>query len=155
MSKLSILTGKIKTGKTTRLMHWAAAQKNIDGIFQPVIDDKRFIYHIGLRTLKPLETTGINNIISIGKYNFSNATFAWAQIILNDCLEKKLNWIVVDEIGPLELESKGLEPAITNLISHRNEIDAKVLCVVRDSILEKFLEHYCLQNDYQIFELPE
>lgn len=132
-------------------MLWAAQQKNIDGIFQPVIDGKRFIYNIGSRTLKSLETSETNNITSIGKYNFSNDTFAWAQQILNDCLCKDLNWIIVDEIGPLELNNKGLEPAITYLLSRRKEIDAKILCVVRDSILEKFIEHYGLQNDYETF----
>lgn len=155
MSKINILTGEIRTGKTTRLMRWATSQKNIDGIFQPVIDEKRFVYHIGSRTLKPLETSETTNIISIGKYNFSNQTFAWSQKILIDCLEKNLDWIVIDEIGPLELDAKGLEPVITKLLAERENIKAKVLCVVREAILERFIEHYGLQNDYQIFELPD
>lgn len=155
MSKINILTGNIKTGKTTRLMRWAASQKNIDGIFQPVIDEKRFVYHIGSRTLIPLETFETNNITSIGKYNFSNETFFWSQKILLDCLSKKLDWIIIDEIGPLELQGKGLEPALSEVFSRRNEIEAQILCVVRDSILEKFLEHYGLQNEYQLLELND
>ena len=155
MNSIRILTGKIKTGKTTRLMRWAASQKNIDGIFQPVIDDKRFVYHIGSRTLKPLETSETENITSIGKYNFSNETFAWSQKILSEYAAKNLDWIIVDEIGPLELQGKGLEPAVSKLLSDRENIKAQILCVVRDSILEKFIEHYCLQNDYEIFELGE
>jgi nucleoside-triphosphatase THEP1 len=155
MSKISILTGEIRTGKTTRLMRWAASQKNIDGIFQPVIDEKRFVYHIGSRTLKPLETTETENVTSIGRYNFSNETFSWSQKILNDCLHKKLDWIIVDEIGPLELDGKGLEPAISKLFSEQGNIKAKIVCVVRDSIIEKFIELYGLQNEYQIFELED
>lgn len=154
MSKINILIGEIRTGKTTRLMRWAASLKNIDGIFQPVIDEKRFVYHIGSRTLKPLETSETANVTSIGKYNFSNQTFAWSQKILGECAAKSLEWIIVDEIGPLELDGKGLEPTISKLISDRENIQAQILCVVRDSILEKFIEHYGLQNDYQIFELP-
>ncbi|OGU64351.1 MAG: hypothetical protein A2499_06250 [Stygiobacter sp. RIFOXYC12_FULL_38_8] len=155
MNKIKIVTGKIKTGKTTRLMRWATSQKNIDGIFQPVIDDKRFVYHIGSRTLKPLETSETENVTSIGKYNFSNQTFAWSQKILSDYAAKNLDWIIVDEIGPLELQGKGLEPVISKLLSERENIHSKILCVVRDSILEKFIEHYGLQNDYEIFELKE
>lgn len=155
MRKIRILTGEIKTGKTTRLMYWAASQKNIDGIFQPVIDEKRFVYHIGSRTLKPLETTESEEVTSIGKYNFSNQTFLWSQNILSECAAKNLEWIIVDEIGPLELQDKGLEPAISKLFSEREKIQAQILCVVRDSILEKFVEHYGLQNDYEIFELEE
>lgn len=155
MSKISILTGEIRTGKTTRLMRWAASQKNIDGIFQPVIDDKRFVYHIGSRTLKPLETSQTANVTSIGKYDFSNETFAWSQKILSECVAKNLNWIIVDEIGPLELQGKGLEPAVSKLLADRENIKVQILCVVRDSILEKFIEHYGLQNDYEIFELDD
>jgi len=153
MRKINILTGEIRTGKTTRLMQWAASKKNIDGIFQPVIDEKRFVYHIGSRILKPLETTKTHKTTSIGKYNFSNDTFSWSQKILLDCLNKKLEWIIIDEVGPLELQGKGLEPALSEFFNKRNEIDAKILCVVRDSILEKFLVHYGLQNEYQFFEL--
>ena len=153
MNKIRILTGEIKTGKTTRLMQWAASQKNIDGIFQPVINEKRFFYHIGSRTLKPLETTETENVTQIGKYNFSNQTFEWSQKILSECAAKKLDWIIVDEIGPLELHGKGLEPAVSKLLADRENTKAQILCVVRDSILEKFLMHYGLQNDYQIFEL--
>ena len=155
MNSIRILTGEIKTGKTTRLMQWAASQKNIDGIFQPVIDDKRFVYHIGSRTLKPLETSQTANVTSIGKYNFSNETFAWSQKILSDCAAKNLDWIIVDEIGPLELEGKGLEPVVSKLFFEKEKIQAQILCVVRDSILEKFIEHYGLQNDYEIFELED
>ncbi len=155
MSKINILTGKIRTGKTTRLMRWAASQKNIDGIFQPVIDEKRFVYHIGSRTLKLLETSENSNITSIGKYNFSNDTFEWTQKVLLDCISKKLNWIIIDEVGPLELQGKGLEPALSKLLLEREGIQAQILCVVRESILEKFIEHYGLQNDYQIFELAD
>lgn len=155
MSKISILTGEIRTGKTTRLMQWAASQKNVDGIFQPMIDEKRFVYHIGSRTLKPLETTETDDITSIGRYNFSNKTFLWSQNILNECASKKLDWIIVDEIGPLELEGKGLEPAVSKLFLELDKIQAQILCVVRDSILEKFIEHYGLQNDHQIFKLED
>lgn len=152
MSKINIVTGNIKTGKTTRLMKWALSQNNIDGIFQPVIDEKRFIYHIGSRTLRKLETSETENITTIGKYNFSNETLAWAQNILIGCISKNLDWIIIDEIGPLELNGNGLEPAITNVILQRNNISSQILCVVRETMLELFLQHYKLQNDYEILE---
>ncbi len=152
MSKINIVTGNIKTGKTTRLIRWALSQNNIDGIFQPVIDEKRFIYHIGSRTLRKLETSETENITTIGKYNFSNETLAWAQNILIGCISKNLDWIIIDEIGPLELNGNGLEPAITNVILQRNNISSQILCVVRETMLELFLQHYKLQNDYEILE---
>ncbi len=153
MKNLFILTGSINSGKTTKLMQWAVVQKNIDGIFQPVIDDKRFIYHISSRTLKILETTKTkpeNEIIIIGKYKFRKSVFDWAQSILIDCLGKKFDWIIIDEIGPLELEGKGLEPTISKIFNEIDKLNANVLCVVRDSILEKFVKHYKLENKYEL-----
>ena len=157
IKKIHILTGEIKSGKTTKLMQWTAGKKNIDGILQPVIDEKRFIYHIGSRTLKileDLESKHENELVTIGKYKFRKSVFDWAQNILIDCIDKKLDWIIIDEIGPLELEGKGLEPGISNIFKLVDNLNGNILCVVRDSILEEFIEHYNLQFKFQLFELP-
>ncbi|MBI5730483.1 MAG: hypothetical protein HY963_05035 [Ignavibacteriales bacterium] len=151
MKNLFILTGPVHTGKTTRLMHWAATQKNIDGIFQPVIDDKRFIYHIASRTLRQLETNETRDVTMIGKFKFSNQTFGWAKKNLTDCINKELEWLVIDEVGPLELEGRGLEPAITKIFIERENFHGKLLCVVRDKILDNFVGRYNLINQYELF----
>jgi len=156
MKKIQILTGPVHSGKTTKLMQWAAVHKNIDGIFQPVIDDKRFIYHISSRTLKILEAAEAqpeNELIIIGKYKFRKSVFDWAQNILLDCLDKKLDWLIIDEIGPLELEGKGLEPAISKIFNQIDKLNGNVLCVVRDSILGKFAEHYRLEGKFDLMDL--
>lgn len=151
-----VYTGPVKSGKTTKLMQWASDQKNIDGIFQPVVDEKRYIYQIGSRTLKLLESTEEhpnNEIVSIGKYKFLKSTFDWSQNILIDCLNKKLDWLIIDEIGPLEMDGKGLEPAVSKILNNRTNDKTKILCVVRKEILEKFITNYNLQNSYEIFKI--
>lgn len=154
MNKIFIVTGKIKTGKTTRLMKWVTSKKNIDGILQPVVDDKRFLYHISKRTLIQFETDSKENIISIGKYNFSLSAFDKAKNIIEEALNNNLDFFVIDEIGPLELNGKGLEPEITKVISQRNLFNGKIILVVREEILDKFLNHFNLtKNDYEIFPL--
>ncbi|MFA7229447.1 MAG: nucleoside-triphosphatase [Melioribacteraceae bacterium] len=152
MNPVYILTGAVHSGKTTKLMKWAVTQSNIDGIYQPVIEGKRFIYHIGTRALKPLETGEEENITPIGKFKFSNITFEWSRQILKSCLSKKPDWIIIDEIGPLELAGKGLEPAFTEVIESKGKISSRILCVVREDILDKFIEKYQLQSCYEIFE---
>lgn len=155
--KIFIVTGPVHTGKTTRLMHWAASQTKIEGIFQPVIDDKRFIYHIASRTLKSLEVPSSakdENTIKIGNYRFSKDTFEWSKKILLDSSPKDLEWLVIDEIGPLELDGNGLEPAISSILSKRENVSAKIVCVVREEILQKFIDHYKLHSSYEIFEIP-
>ncbi len=156
MNKILIVTGKIKTGKTTRLMKWVASQKNIDGILQPVVEDKRFIYHISSKTLIQLETNSNKNAISIGKYNFSLSAFEKAKKIIEESFIKKLDCLVIDEIGHLELNRKGLEPIITKVISKQNLFAGKIILVVREEIFEKFLNHYNLsKEDYEIFPLDD
>lgn len=155
MKNLFILTGPVHTGKTSRLMHWATRKKNIDGIFQPVIDGKRFIYHIASRILRLLETDAKGEVTMIGKFKFSNQTFDWAKNILDDCMNKELEWLVIDEIGPLELEGKGLEPAVSKIINQVDMLNGNVLCVVRDSILEKFVKHYHLESKYDLINLDQ
>lgn len=153
MNSVHILSGPVHTSKTTRLMKWAVLKEKTDGIFQPVIEEKRFIYHLKSRTLKQLETDAEENVTSIGKYKFSNYTFEWSKNILDKCLSENLDWIIVDEIGPLELEGKGLEPAFSKLLSERENISANIICVVRDAILDKFIDHYGLSGKYEMFEL--
>jgi len=151
MIPIKILTGPTKTGKTTRLMQWSANKKNIDGIFQPVIEGKRFIYHISSRSLKMLESDSEKNSIKIGNYNFSRETFKWSQNILLNCFEQKLEWLIIDEIGPLELNGNGLEPVITSIINRLDNFEGNILFVVRETILEKFINKYELENKFQLF----
>lgn len=158
MKNLFLLSGPVHSGKTTRLMHWASSQNNIDGIFQPVIEEKRFIYHIGSRTLKLLEVSEVkteNELITIGKYKFRKSVFEWTQNILLDCLKKKLVWLIIDEIGPLELEGKGLEPAFSKILFEVEKFEGNILCVVRDSMLEKFVERYGLESKYDLINLDQ
>lgn len=153
MKPIYILSGPIKSGKTTKLFQWAASQKNIDGILQPVIDDKRFIYHIASRTLKQLETERKENVTSIGKYNFSNDTFKWARNNLSESFKQNLDWLIIDEVGPIELAGNGLEPVITNIIKEKESFTGKILFVVRENLLPDFLLHYKIEDKYEVMKL--
>lgn len=154
MNKILIVTGKINTGKTNRLMKWVNQQKNIDGILQPVVVGKRFLYHISSKTLVQLETDKKENNISIGNYNFSSQAFNWAKEKLKDAVSKNLDYLIIDEIGSLELNGKGIEPTFTEIISHRNDFLGKIVCVVREEIFDKFLLHYNIShNDYKLLTI--
>lgn len=154
MKKIFILTGEIHSGKTTRLMKWSANRKNVDGIFQPVIDDKRFIYHLAAKTLKPLETDSPENIVQIGKYKFSNQTFDWAKTVLAEAVQKEIDWLIIDEIGPLELSGKALDSVISKIFFSIDSITPKIICVVRSGLVEDMINHYGLKDRYELFDIP-
>lgn len=153
MGELYIYSDPIKSGKTTKLMQWAASQKNIDGIFQPVIEGKRFLYHISSRSLKPLEIEKSNDTTTIGQYIFSNQAFLWAQEKLIKAINNEIDWLVIDEIGPLELEGKGLEPAISKILAEVKHSNQNVIIVVRKNLLDKITAHYKLENKYNSFNI--
>ena len=156
MAVIKIFTGAIRSGKTTRLMNWASSQKNIDGIFQPVVENKRFIYHIGDRTLKLLEATDLTppkSIVEIGKYKFNQDIFDWAGNALLKSFTKDLDWLVVDEVGQLELDGKGLGSVISEILDNRHNFNGSIIFVVRDSLLEKFTDKFNHNNSFETMEI--
>ncbi|MEG8990277.1 nucleoside-triphosphatase [Ignavibacteria bacterium 4148-Me] len=149
-NRIYIITGLSKTGKTTRLMSWVSSQKNIDGILQPVIEDKRFFYHISSRTLFQLESDNDYNTIKVGKYKFRLEAFNWANEKLNNCIGKNLEWIVVDEIGLLEINGEGLNSSVKNLLSSTS--NEKIIFVIRETLLQQALNYYKIDN-YKMMRL--
>lgn len=155
MGEIYIYSDPIKSGKTTKLMQWAASQKNIDGIFQPVIEGKRFLFHISSRTLKALENDTGDDLLTIGQYKFSNQAFVWAQDKLTSAINSSIEWLIIDEIGPLELDGKGLEPAITKILKSKESNNIKIIFVVRLKLLSQVLLHYNIGNGYKKFKVAQ
>jgi nucleoside-triphosphatase THEP1 len=86
-----------------------------------------------------------NDIISVGKYRFSQRAFQRAGKILRDALAEKTGWVVVDEIGPLELEGKGFSNEAVALLKNQGK-EQKLVFVVRESLLEKAVKYFGLEG---------
>lgn len=160
MKNIYILTDKVRTGKTTRLIEWITGKENIFGILQPAVDEGRFI--INLRTNKARMLSAAESIpddqkIIVGKFSFDKKVFEWAQKELLESLDLNPDWLVVDEVGILELDGSGLEPAIGQLIQKSKDgIDTKILFVVRKNLYEKFLQHFNLsENEINLFDFSD
>lgn len=160
MKKVLIYSDKVRSGKTTNLFRWLANQKNVGGILQPVIDDKRFFYSIVDKTLIQLEIKidqadklKENELIKMGKYIFLRSGFDKAKEILFRDFEKNFDWLIIDEIGPLELNNSGLEPVISKIINGKEYFSGNILLVVRANILNNVLKHYNLEKDFEEFKL--
>ncbi len=158
MSKIFLLSGPIHTGKTTRLTEWIKNKNDIDGILQPVIDGKRHIKHISSGEILLLEIPfdfHEKNILIIGNYKFNNDVFTWARKELLLAYNKNPEWLIIDEVGKLEMEGKGLEPAIGKIINDLNDHkNLNLVFVVRDHLVPDFLTKYGLnKNEIQNLEL--
>ncbi|TFH01973.1 MAG: hypothetical protein E4H13_03430 [Calditrichales bacterium] len=150
---INILSGPVASGKTTRLMTWVKMQAGCSGIMAPVINQKRHLYSISINESRLLEVekpeTQDEETISIGRYHFLKSTFQWAREELVRAIRETPPFLVIDEIGPLELSGKGLEPAIGEALylSERNP-EVTQIWVVRKSQVTRVVQHYGLEGKY-------
>jgi nucleoside-triphosphatase THEP1 len=142
-------------------MGWIKKHRNCSGILSPIIKEKRHIYSIQSNESRCLEINNKQSAnvehVTIGKYIFSNEIFDWARKQILFAAYEEKQWLVIDEIGPLELSGAGLEPAITEIFQNYNLIrNRRLLLVVRENLVEQVIKHYQIQNITGIHKnLPE
>lgn len=148
-NNIFVLTGAVKTGKTSSLIKWASDKDNIHGIAQPVINGTRYVLDFYSKEHRRLEVeSGEEDYVQIGNYMFSKRTFEWAKICLLFSAKQKPGWLIIDEVGKLELNDMGLEPVITYLIDdYILNKKYNLLFVVRDYLLKPFIQRYNLDNE--------
>jgi nucleoside-triphosphatase THEP1 len=148
-----ILTGTIQSGKTTSLMNWSAGKKNIRGILTPVIEGKRFFFNISTRQKFPMEAAGDEEKLAIGKYQFSKKNFDKAISVIRQNI-KKPGWLVIDEIGPLELKGEAFAPTLKEVLDDSGR-DSKLLLVIRESILMEAIRYFDLHDAKLVRNISE
>jgi len=153
MKTINILSGPVQSGKTTRLIAWVKYHRHCAGILSPVIHNQRFIYSIlanDYRRLESIDDLAVDNeVVKIGKYSFLQSTFHWAKSELQIAMENTPPYLVIDEIGPLELSGQGLEPMVSNILqNYERSQKHRLILVVRESLLERVISHYGLEDLY-------
>ena len=131
---IHILTGPIRSGKTTALINWIKDKKDAAGILTPDVDGIRHFMNIATRQLFKMEASENEEKIVVGRFAFSKTNFEKANTILQDAIDCT-GWLVLDEAGPLELNGEGFYKSIKKIPESRKE---KILFVVREELVEKF-----------------
>ena len=134
---INIYTGKTGSGKTTRLDNRIHDKKSICGILMPVIDNKRHLFSISSKKLIPLEVDENEpeeGVVRIGKFRFLQKVFNWANSELIKLINSDCKMIVIDEVGPLELNKSGFFPALKAILDDGKK---DVLIVVREGLVEE------------------
>lgn len=150
-----ILTGAIRSGKTTTLLSWIKNRNDIDGLLCPDAENgKRCFLKIKSQLKIALETDiELKNeaVIEVGKFRFLESGFKKANnFLLSLSFETDNSYIIIDELGKLELNNEGLHLASETLIS-KFIFDKKqhLILVVRDYLVDDILKHYGL-SEYMI-----
>lgn len=153
--RIKIVTGKVQTGKTTRLFTFTHSHDSVDGILAPIVNEKRKLFHLSSRTMKELEVDEPNNnTISIGKYHFIKESFTWANEKLIESFNSYPEWLIIDELGKLELKGEGLHKATSFILKNKSELEINVILVIRDYLFEEMLKYYNISNvEYEILEI--
>ncbi len=139
--QLFILSAPVQSGKTTSLLKWSENRNDVFGIFTPVVDDKRMFMNAHNRQLFLMEAKeGEKEVLSVGRFVFSKHGFTTAVQIIRDSINKE-GWLVVDEIGPMELRGEGFSEVVKELLQKRQ---GKTLLVVREkeNVLERVQEFF-------------
>ena len=150
MINVIILTGDKQSGKTTFLTKWCATQQNVAGILTPIVSDKRCFYDIETTAFFNMEVAAnppLNQgILIVGKYFFSQQNFAKAAATIMDaCANSSFKYLIIDEIGPLELkQQKGFYQALIFVLEHLQK-KVQLIIVVRQNCIEDMVQ---LLNKY-------
>lgn len=160
---LILFTAPVQAGKTTWLMHWAKDKPRLGGFLTPDVEGLRYLYTLRDRRLHPFQLTdsaaaNMNpaEVISVGRFHFAAPAFELARQTLQEDSRRDCDWLLVDEIGRLELAGAGLEPAAGEAIRRyqRGEAQGRLLLVVREPLLEAVVEYYRLEG-YTMIRLGE
>lgn len=139
-----IFSGDIQSGKTTQLLQWCREKKTVAGILTPVVNEKRYFLNIrGGEKVAMEAAAGEKDVQAIGRFVFSSGAFAWAEKVLGDAMNTDAEIIVVDEIGPLELQGKGFHNILQHLLQSKIK---RLLLVVRSTKLEEVITAYDLHQ---------
>jgi nucleoside-triphosphatase THEP1 len=137
-----ILSASIQSGKTTSLINWSATRKDVHGILTPVINGERVFMNAQTKEQFPMEATGGEEALAIGRFVFSKAGFDKAIQIIRNAINNE-GWLVIDEIGPLELKDEGFCDVLKEVLSVQRE---KILLVVREGITKQVKEYFNLHD---------
>jgi nucleoside-triphosphatase len=145
-NKIIILTGQIQTGKTTLLQQFCKARNDVAGICTPIVNGKRVFYDIAGDSFFNIEADSNEAILAVGKYLFSKTAFAKAgNILLNATQRNNLNYLIIDEIGPLEIRQRqGLYQSLKKIVS--SSFTYTLILVVRQSLIKEVAVAFNLSN---------
>lgn len=154
-----IYSGAIRSGKTTAVQLWCNSQKNIGGILMPDMNGKRKIVDISSGTVFDLECDDPGNsreaLLHVGRFFFYENTFQKANAILLETAKLDPEWLVIDELGKLELSGKGFympaKKIIDDQVNKKNT--GNVLLVIREKLCEELVSFFNIKEYRLILKL--
>ena len=140
------------SGKTSELISWCAQQKNCSGILMPDVDGLRKMYNIQSETMFDAEhnvaISTNESLITIGNFHFYESSFEVANQIIEKAINEQKKYVIIDEVGKLELNHQGLYKAVIMAIEsvENKGFSGTLILTVRDVLLEKVLDCFRIKE---------
>lgn len=138
-----LLTGPVRSGKTTALVNWANGRHDVFGVLTPDVNGKRVFLDIATAIQFAMEAEPGEEAIMVGKFSFGKKNFDSAINIIRSAAGEN-GWLVIDEAGPLELRGEGFAAVLKEVVETRKN---KIIIVVREGLTEKICNYFQLGND--------
>lgn len=140
-----ILTGPIHSGKTSYLEKFIQQRSNAFGVLSPEINGKRVFVDISTKETFAMEAEDERSeVLEIGKFRFSKKAFEKAAAIIDQASLQPAGWLIIDEIGPLELKGEGFFQTLNNVL--RTTTRLKIIIVVREQLVENVVQKFAMSN---------
>ncbi len=145
-----ILAGDIRSGKTSALKEWVPTWDSVKGILCPDDEEERkYLHNIETEERFPLEVAEkSDNTISVGRFHFLEDSFKIANYILIKTFDEyDFEFLVLDELGKLELKEEGVHHAAKYIIdNYESNDDKNLLLVVRTNLVKDIIAHYNIKS---------
>lgn len=152
-----ILTGAVQTGKSTAISKWIQGKNTVVGILS-MVNAKGTRDFINIRNQENFsmhghKTDSSSDVIQVGKFTFSKLAFEKANsVIAEESQKTDYQYLVVDELGKLELKKEGLYASTINLIKpFENSPTKHLILVIRDYLLHEIVNEYRIKT-YQTLD---
>ncbi len=145
-----IVTGEIQSGKTTwctKYSHWLLEQKfTVGGVLCPEVRNNDVKIGYDMVDVQTGRSVMFGRFASeanfdgepVGNYLISYEGLEFANRAIQKALENKCDMVLIDEVGHLELDGKGIIESATMACQKA----PSTLIVVRKPLLTEFLEYF-------------
>ena len=143
-----ILSGPIRSGKTGALRVWARREA-VAGFLSPDGPEGRQIVNAATGEALPFEAgEGEAAVQAVGRFRFLDSAFAAGADWIRAGLRAGRPWLLMDEIGPLELGGGGFDALLRETLAalEAEPAGCRLMIVVREPLLAAVRERYSLQE---------
>jgi len=150
---IKIVTGKINSKKTTRMMDLYLQDHQGDGFIslKTMSEQKVYGYHALKLSSREKRLLMVHRdfylseffcIEKIGPYLIHPSVKQWVEQEIGKMIQKKIQPIYLDEIGALELSGMGFDDIFKKMVL--SGLDLNI--VVREDMIDQVINHYQLKD---------